>query len=199
MFYWIGASATIVLAWFLLGLLLPRRTSRMLCMLAVVALLAMIPRSSPVPQTVVAYPDDTRQPPVDISAELLTLGGKKVSLSDDKGKVLFLNFWATWCGPCRAEMPAMAALYNLLKKDGLSMVAVTEEPKELVTRYLERHPYPFEIMIDPRGELTRRLHVIGLPTTFVLDKKRRVIYSHVGPAEWDSPAVVDLFRDALGE
>ena len=93
----------------------------------------------------------------------------------------------------------MEALYELLGEEGLSMVAVTEEPKEQVLRYLERHPYPFQIMIDPRGELTQRLQVFGLPTTFVLDKKRRLIYSHVGAAEWNSPQIVDLYREALEE
>ena len=136
---------------------------------------------------------------VDLSGVLLTLDGKEVSLADNQGKVLFLNFWATWCGPCRTEMPSMAGLYGLLKEDGLSMVAVTEEPRELVVRYLEHHPYPFPVMIDSTGELTWRLRVIGLPTTFVLDEDRRVIYSHVGGAEWDTPSVVDLFREALGK
>ncbi len=197
--YWIGAAVILLLTWLLLGFVVARRSRRMLCMLVLAGLLALIPRTSPIPETVAASLNNPPGPALDLSGELLTLDGKKVSLSDDTGKVLFLNFWATWCGPCRAEMPAMEALYDLLGKDGLSMVAVTEEPKELVARYLERHPYPFQIMIDPRGELTERLQVIGLPTTFVLDKKRRVIYSHVGRAEWNSPQAVDLFRDALEE
>ena len=198
MSYWIVCLAILVAAWFLMGLFLTRYSSRALCLAALAALLILVPYTAPVPGSAAASPDSSTQG-VDLSGVLLTLDGKKVSLADNKGKVLFLNFWATWCGPCRAEMPSMAELYGLLKKDGLSMVAVTEEPRELVTRYLEQHPYPFPIMIDPTGQLTRRLRIVALPTTFVLDEDRRVIYSHMGPAEWDTPSVVDLFREALGE
>jgi len=196
--YWIVALAIMVAAWFLLGLFLTRFSSRALCLAALAGLLILVPYTAPVAGSAAASPDSSTES-VDLSGVLLTLDGKEVSLADNKGKVLFLNFWATWCGPCRAEMPSMAGLYALLKEDGLSMVAVTEEPRELVTRYLEHHPYPFPIVIDPTGELTRRLRVIALPTTFVLDEDRRVIYSHMGPADWDTPSVVDLFREALGE
>lgn len=199
MSYWIGALGIMVLAWFLLGFVISRRTSRVVCLLALAGLMILIPRPNPVPTAVVASPDNFSGPGVDLSGELLTMEGKTVSLADDRGKVLFLNFWATWCGPCRAEMPAMETLYDLLREDGLSMVAITEEPKELVSRYLDQHPYPFQIMIDPKGELTRRLQVVGLPTTFVLDKKRRIIYSQVGAVEWDAPEVISLFRRALEE
>jgi thiol-disulfide isomerase/thioredoxin len=196
--YLIVAAAIMLAAWFLLGRFVTRFSSRVLCLAALAGLLILVPYTGQVPGSAAARPDNSKAD-IDLAVPLLTLEGKRVSLADDKGKVLFLNFWATWCGPCRAEMPSMAELYELLKKDGLSMVAVTEEPREMVVRYLERHPYPFTIMIDPSGELTRRLRVIGLPTTFVLDEDRRVIYSHIGPAEWDTPSVVDLFREALGE
>ncbi len=198
MSYWIVCLVIMVASWFLMGLFLTRYSSRVLCLAALAALLILVPYTAPVPGSAAASPDSDPQS-VDLSGVLLTLDGEKVSLADNKGKVLFLNFWATWCGPCRVEMPSMAGLYGLLKAEGLSMVAVTEEPRELVVRYLEQHPYPFPVMIDPEGQLTRRLRIIGLPTTFVLDEDRRVIYSHIGPAEWDTPSVVDLFREALGE
>ena len=198
MSYWIVCLAIMVASWFLLGLFLARFSSRALCLAALAGLLILVPYMAPLSGSEAASPDSSTES-VDLSGVLLTLDGKKASLADNKGKVLFLNFWATWCGPCRAEMPSMAELYGLLKEEGLSMVAVTEEPRELVVRYLEQHPYAFPVMIDPNGELTRRLGIMALPTTFVLDEDRRVIYSHMGPAEWDTPAVVDLFREALGK
>ena len=198
MLYWIMCLAIMVASWFLLGLFLARSSSRALCLAALAGLLILVPYTPLLPGSEAASPDSPAES-VDLSGELLTLHGDKVSLADNQGKVLFLNFWATWCGPCRAEMPSMAELYGLLKEEGLSMVAVTEEPRELVVRYLKQHPYPFPVMIDPNGVLTRRLRIIALPTTFVLDKDRRVIYSHMGPAEWDTPSVVDLFREALGK
>ena len=198
MSYWIVCLAIMVAAWFLMGLFVTRYSRRILCLAALAALLILVPYTAPLPGSEAASPDRPADS-VDLSGTLLTMDGKKVSLVDNKGKVLFLNFWATWCGPCRAEMPSMGELYGLLKKDGLSMVAVTEEPRELVIRYLERHPYPFPILIDPTGELTRRLRIVAIPTTFVLDQDRRVIYSHMGPAEWDTPSVIDLFREALEE
>ena len=136
---------------------------------------------------------------LDLSGTFYDSAGGEVLLTEDKGRVMFLNFWATWCSPCRAEMPAMAELYERFEQDGLSMFAVTEEPIEHVQRYLSNRRYPFTILHDTNGELTKRFKVRGLPTTFILDRKRQVLYSQMGGASWDAPTVIDLFRDALSE
>ncbi|MFQ5740689.1 MAG: TlpA disulfide reductase family protein [Acidobacteriota bacterium] len=136
---------------------------------------------------------------VDLSAKLLTLDGKPVTVENYSGKVLFINFWATWCSPCRAEMPSMADLYLKFQNEGLSMVAITNEDPETVQAYLEERPYPFPILLDPEGTLFRRLEVYGLPTTYVLDGQNNVILNQIGGNDWDSPDMVDRFRSFLAE
>ena len=136
---------------------------------------------------------------VDLSGEFLTVEGRHVSLDDYQGKLLFLNFWATWCGPCRQEMPSMAELYRELGDSGLSMVALTDEDPEIVQAYLENRPYPFPVLLDPEGTLFRRLKVRGLPTTLVLDEENRILLEHVGGYQWNTPDLMEKFRELLAE
>ena len=77
---------------------------------------------------------------LDLSADLKTMDGKSVTLSHFENKVLFVNFWATWCGPCRAEMPSMSSLFHSLKKQGLDMVAISDEDPRVVRHFLETNP-----------------------------------------------------------
>jgi thiol-disulfide isomerase/thioredoxin len=136
---------------------------------------------------------------MDLSADLLTVNGKKVDIEDYSGKILFLNFWATWCGPCRMEMPSMARLYQQLNDKGLAMVALTEEDPETIRAYLEHEPYPFPILLDPDRTLFDRFGVYALPTTLVLDAEGRVLLEHTGGFRWDSPEVLDRFHKMLNE
>ena len=194
--FWIATICLLSTAWLVRRFVMEDRSSRMLCLLALGGLLLLVPGTAQ-PPAMAAMEGEGEG--LDLSGTFYDSKGRKVSLVDDKSRVMFLNFWATWCGPCLQEMPAMAQLYERLGKEGLSMFAVTEEPREYVQRYLKDQSYPFTVLHDTKGELTRRLKVRGLPTTFILDKKRRVIYSQMGGASWDSPAVIDLFRDALSE
>jgi thiol:disulfide interchange protein len=103
----------------------------------------VIPRPG---QPIEWIPAGKRQP-IDLSGDFSTLDGQKVALIQQRNQVLFLNIWATWCGPCRAEMPDMAALYEDLSDEGLAMVAVTDEDAPAVRHFLKRNPYPFTILL----------------------------------------------------
>jgi len=139
--------------------------------------------------------------PIDLSGTFKTIDGEDVPLidSDLESKVLFLNLWATWCLPCLEEMPAMASLYEEFSDQGLAMVAVSNEDPEVVRQFLEEHPYPFTILLDPEDTLTLRLEVMALPTTFIVDRQGRIALQQLGSYDWDSPGMIDQFRPFLAD
>jgi thiol-disulfide isomerase/thioredoxin len=130
---------------------------------------------------------------IDLSGRFTDLDGRPVSLEEYRGKVLFLNLWATWCPPCRREMPAMAGLYERFSRQGLSMVAVSNEDRETVREFLEKNSYPFTILLDTEDVLARRFAVRAIPTTLVMDSNDRLLLSHVGYRDWNSPEMREVF------
>jgi len=124
------------------------------------------------------------------------LKGKKWELKNFKGKVVFLNFWATWCGPCKEEMPSMEALYQQFKeKDFVFLtISVDYEGRRPVKEFIEKHRYTFPVLLDPRCEILDLYKAKGIPTTIVIDKNGRMIGKAVGPKNWTSPEVLSLLN-----
>ncbi len=116
------------------------------------------------------------------------LGGTRHSLSAYRGKVVFLNIWATWCPPCREEMPSMNRLHRQYRDDGLVVLAVSEDEgaTESVAAFARDLGLEFPILLDPAGELPPRYGVTGYPETFLIDKTGRIVRHIVGPADWFS-------------
>ncbi|MBI4444736.1 MAG: TlpA family protein disulfide reductase [Acidobacteria bacterium] len=141
-------------------------------------------------------PEEKRKT-TDLDVVLRDLEGHNVSLNDYRNRALFLNFWATWCAPCRAEMPEMAELYKQYAPHGLSMVAVTDEDPATVTQFLKNNSYPFPVLIDPGGTLNQKLSVMGLPTTYIIDSEGRIILHRVGLYHWNSRESLRLFEQLL--
>lgn len=135
--------------------------------------------------------------PFSAEASLTTLDGKSLALADLKGEVIFLNFWATWCRPCRQEMPSMAKLHDKLAGSGLRVLAVTDEPVETVRSFLEQNPYPFEILRDRNGELAAELGVVLLPSTVVVDRQHSIVTTHLGIEDWSAPEMLARFHRLL--
>ncbi|MDR2110384.1 MAG: TlpA family protein disulfide reductase [Spirochaetaceae bacterium] len=133
---------------------------------------------------------------VDFSAPLPD--GKTVSLSGLRGKVVFLNFWATWCGPCRAEMPSMEVLYRRFKDRGLEILAVNlrESPRE-VTAFMERLRLSFPAPLDQRGSIGANYGITAVPTTYIIDREGGVIARVVGSINWDTPQLFSAFETLL--
>jgi peroxiredoxin len=99
------------------------------------------------------------------------LNGKAVTLQQLRGKVVFLDFWAPWCDPCREELPALDALYNKYSNDGLVIIGVDMDSSEkLVTEFLQKVPLSFTILIDGKGTLRREYRIRTLPTAFIIGK-----------------------------
>lgn len=105
------------------------------------------------------------------SFEAKTLEGKAVSLSDYRGKVVLLTFWATWCEPCKKEMPEIQAAYEKHKEDGLAVVAVNfGEKKEPAQAFFEKTGLTFPSLLDRRANIAERFGVVSLPVTFFIDQ-----------------------------
>ncbi|MBD3812626.1 MAG: TlpA family protein disulfide reductase [Betaproteobacteria bacterium] len=114
------------------------------------------------------------------------LAGAPKTLSDYRGKVVVLNFWATWCPPCQREMPSLERLRTQMKGRSLEIVAVSSaETPEEVNAYLAKMKLGFPILLDTDSSNTRRWKVFALPTTFVLDPEGQVRHVLTGPTEWD--------------
>jgi peroxiredoxin len=106
--------------------------------------------------------------------QLRDLAGKAVALKDLRGQVVVLDFWATWCGPCRIDMPRIEALHNDLKAKGLRVFGVNAEDANLARSYVERNGYTFPTLSDPGMQVAQLYQVNALPTAVVIDKEGRV-------------------------
>ncbi|WP_010254686.1 TlpA disulfide reductase family protein [Treponema primitia] len=135
-------------------------------------------------------------PIFDFSAELLD--GSFIKLSDFKGKVVFLNFWATWCGPCRMEMPSMEILYRRFKDQGLEILAVdVRESKKDVAAFMDELDLSFPAALDPRGDIAAIYGIEAFPTTYIIGRDGRIITRLVGAINWDIPELIELFQILL--
>ncbi len=128
------------------------------------------------------------------------INGKKVSLSEFKGKVVILNFWATWCGPCRAEMPSMNNLYLELKDKGLVVIAVSVDASEKPVRsFVKELKLLFPVLMDKNKAVSfDEYGVLGLPTTFLIGKNGIIIEKFLGEREWDAPDMKGKIIRLLG-
>jgi len=109
------------------------------------------------------------------SFELNNLEGTRKSLDQFRGKVVLLNFWATWCQPCTKEMPAMQAAHDTLENDGLAVVAINElEDEQKVRSHIQEYRHTFEVLLDPDNRVANMYGVVGLPVTVFIDKTGHV-------------------------
>lgn len=134
--------------------------------------------------------------------ELQDMDEETVKLSDYRGKVVLLNFWATWCPPCIREMPSMERLHQQVDADDFKVIAVNqmEDADEVFafTGQLEIDP-TFEILFDTTSSVSQDYAVRGLPTTYLIDKKGKIRYRAVGGREFDHAEVVKLIENLIEE
>ena len=132
--------------------------------------------------------------------DTVDMKGDVWSLSKQKGQVVFVNFWATWCAPCREEMPSMQQLYAKMPKDKFKMVALYNRDKpELVKNFVTKLGITIPILDDQQNILGERYGLTGLPETFIVDKKGVIREKFIGPKEWDSPEIIDLLTKYINE
>ena len=130
-----------------------------------------------------------------LEAKLQNTAGRHVGLDDFRGKIVFLNFWTTWCPSCRTEMPSMERLHRKLIGKNFAMVTVNiKESASQVKKFFEEYKLTFTALLDTTGEVSTGLSIRAIPTTFILDKSGKIIGSITGPREWDSKKTVAFFE-----
>ena len=133
-----------------------------------------------------------------IDFELSNLEGVNEKLSDYKGKVVFLNFWATWCGPCRSEMPAMENVYKELKDDGFVILAVDlGEDKQTVQKFVDEYGLTFPVVLDQTNAVGGMYDARSIPTTYLVGRDGNILGRAVGARPWEDDEYMDLFREIL--
>ena len=131
---------------------------------------------------------------------LVDVNAREVRLADLRGNIVFLNFWTTWCPPCRTEMPDMEKLYQKFKDKQFAMVAVSlRETAEVVKRFTESHRLNFIAVLDPDGEMSRRFRIRSIPTTYILNTRGQIVGVALGPRKWNSSDMIALFEHLTAE
>jgi len=140
-------------------------------------------------QTMQAMPGN----PVAKNFKLKNLDGEFVSLSDFKGKVVMINFWATWCPPCRKEMPSMQRAWEQYQKNDIMMLAVhIGGDVDEIWSFVSEYNLDFPVLIDGNSKVSNAWPILGIPTSFVIDKQGKIAYRAIGGREWDSPQLMQM-------
>jgi thiol-disulfide isomerase/thioredoxin len=132
--------------------------------------------------------------------QLKSMAGTDVSLAQYKGQVVMINFWATWCGPCRQEMPLLEQLHKKYKPMGFTLLGVNVEPdSSLAADWLKATPVTFPILFDTRSEVSKLYQVAGMPSTVIIDRKGNVRWLHRGYKPGDENKYLDQIRALVRE
>ena len=121
--------------------------------------------------------------------------GKTWTLSELKGQVVFINFWATWCPPCRDEMPSMQKLYDMMPKDTFKMLAIlNNDDPALADSFAAKLDLTMPILDDQANTVGPRYGLTGMPETFIVNKKGILVRKFIGPARWDDRRYIEMLQ-----
>ena len=181
-----------------------RKERRLLWLLAVVPIVFLLGLGGYALLIRTSTPSTPKPPPLRAGMEAPAftysdLEGKAVSLKDFRGKVVFLNVWATWCPTCTWEMPSMEAIYRKYRDQGLVMLGVSIDVlgKDIVAPYMKKYRLTFPALLDPKGTIKRMYQTTGVPETFIVDRDGRIFRKIIGPREWTEPQMVRMIEAAL--
>ena len=129
------------------------------------------------------------------------MSGQSVRLSQLKGKVVLLNVWATWCAPCRQEMPTMQTLHQRLQNADFVLLAVSQDADggKVVQPYIQEGRFTFPVLLDMQGEVGRKYAVAGYPETFIINRQGDIVHHHIGYNDWSQPVVEAALRRLINE
>jgi peroxiredoxin len=133
-----------------------------------------------------------------IDFSVKSLSGKTHTLSEFQGKVVFLNFWATWCGPCKVEVKDIETLYNTLKNEDFTVMALDiRESRKKVLQFMKKYDIDFPVYLDEKAAVSSQYGVSGIPTTFIIGPDGKVAGWAIGPRPWGGKDSVDLMRSLM--
>ena len=138
------------------------------------------------------YPEEAFLAP---SFELPSLAGGKVNLLDYRGKVVFINFWATWCGTCKVEMPSMEKLYQRFKDHGFEMLTISvDKDQSLIDPFMKEYNLTFPVLLDPDSEIAKQKYkTTGVPETFIVNREGLIVHKAIGPRDWANDETIEAF------
>lgn len=129
---------------------------------------------------------------------LPTVDGQQVSLEDYRGKVVFLNFWATWCIPCREEMPALERLYQVYQAQDFAVISIDlKESADQVRAFFQKHALSFPALLDQNGSVFRDYLVAGMPTTYLIGRDGMLLARGVGGRDWTRAEALELIKELI--
>lgn len=133
--------------------------------------------------------------------ELIDVNENKIKLSELKGSVLFINFWATWCESCVEELPAIEGLFrNLSENPKFKLITILyKDDRNRAFSYMNKNGYTFPIYLNPDGSAAKKFGITGVPETFIIDKRGILRNKVIGPEEWDSPDAIKNFHALINE
>jgi peroxiredoxin len=139
--------------------------------------------------------------PFPLDFTLPNLHGSSVRLADFRGQVVLVNFWATWCYPCRTEMPSMEAAYQEYKQRGFTILAISSDVhgSAAVTPFVQASSLTFPVLLDPQNTVGTHLQVRGIPMSYLLDKQGRIVGMELGAKNWHSTTMRQLIEQLLEE
>ena len=178
-----------------------RLISYIVAIVLVVICLIVYRKAALLEEPLVALPAPQERAFFTVDFSLPDIAGKVVRLSDLRGRPVLINIWATWCYPCRVEMPSMNALYQDYRVKGLAIVAIATDAdgKPAVAPFLQAYRLTFPILLDPQNMLGAQLRVPGLPTSYLLDKRGRIVDFALGARDWNSRPIRHLLDQLLAE
>lgn len=144
----------------------------------------------------VEYPSEAFLAP---AFELESLNGGKVSLLDYRGKVVFINFWATWCSTCEVEMPSMEKLYRKYKNHGFEMLTISvDKDQSLIEPFMKKYDLTFPVLLDPKSKVAKKDYkTTGVPETFIVNKEGIIVYKKIGPDDWATDEMMEAFAQLV--
>jgi|TARA_B110000467_G_C18220363_1_gene422648 peroxiredoxin len=130
---------------------------------------------------------------------LKSLSGPKVALEDFKGRYVLVNFWATWCVPCKIEMPSLEELHRKFPSNKLAVLPISNDMfgEKVVRPYIKSNDFSFTVLFDPTLKVSNRYGVVTLPTTFLIDPDGKIIGVLEGAEDWSKPETIIYFEDLL--
>ena len=154
--------------------------------------------SATLPTPEIDTTDNNQYPKADFNLKVSDLEGNVVEMHNYRGKVIFLNFWATWCMPCVAELPSIEKLYQQFKDEDIEFLLISREDPEKVKSYKQRKNYTLPFLIENEtSQINKMYDSPGIPATFIINKKGDIIKASAGAEDWDDKEFIETLKQLI--